>query len=468
MSGGRRSTRRSMFEERGLELNKKKSQWMSLEPPPAGWSRFADSTVKLLGAHIALDTETPVEAETAALMRELPKQGLFFQRVRKLKGAVAAAILGKCAVPRMSYVIRTHNPDVTAEPCLRFDEEVAHTWRVLAELDREIDLQTCIVAHLPSKAGGMGFTRSAWIREAAYCGSLGLAGLKRMPTQKAATLDVTATLTKALGPERQALVKANASSGTATWFTDPSTVMGQRDFAAAMRLRLGTAHPGLSAVVTCPGCGIQYAKAAWSQHVIGCTRVRGVNASTRHARLKDAVKKVATEHGVAFAQREPRHVKDVHCRGCGDDIPFVRWTEHARACPMLTPEGRKAKPHASGPDIHLVKGADEIMVDVTVTNPLNPSERGCKPQTQFRRVESEKEAKYAKAVAKEGARLVVAAVTTQGCLSPTFAKLLAQLAPTGFFEARREVTAATVGGAAAALRNAERQLGAAARHDEDV
>jgi len=57
---------------------------------------------------------------------------------------------------------------------------------------------------------------------------------------------------------------------------------------------------------------------------------------------------------------------------------------------MLTPEGRKAKPHVSGPDIHIVKGEDEMMVDVTVTNPLNPSERNRKPQAQFRNVKHQK------------------------------------------------------------------------------
>jgi len=110
--------------------------------------------------------------------------------------------------------------------------------------------------------------------------------------EKARTRRAIVSLLQHLSPPfRQALVKVNSANGTATWFADPSTCMGQRDFAAAMRLRLGTAHPDLPAVVTCPGCGIQRSKAAWSQHVIGCTRVRGVNATTRHARLKDAVKK---------------------------------------------------------------------------------------------------------------------------------------------------------------------------------
>jgi hypothetical protein len=72
------------------------------------------------------------------------------------------------------------------------------------------------------------------------------------------------------------------------------------------------------------------------------------------------------------------------------------------------------------------------------------------------------------------AKLVVAAITAQGALSPQFERLVARIAPgDACFEARRALVAATVAGSGAALRNAESQLGicdpksAAGEEEED-
>jgi hypothetical protein len=311
----------------------------------------------------------------------------------------------------------------------------------------------------------MGFTRSAWVRQAAYHGSLNQAGVKELPTQSAATMAVNSALTTALAEsDRGKLLTANAAKGTSTWFTDPKTRMHPRDFSAAMRLRLGSAHPALAPTVTCPGCGIILSNAAWSQHVAGCTRLRGINASTRHAQLKDALKLTAKMNGVACSVTEPRFIKTVKCPGCSDDVKAVEWQAHADGCTMLPAARKKEKPHASGPDIEAVWIDDHVMIDVTVVNPLNHSAKCVKPGAIFNRVEADKEKRYGAEVAKVGARLAVAAITAQGALSPAFERLLAKIAPgDAYFDARRALVAATVAGSGAALRNAESQLGACSR-----
>jgi hypothetical protein len=455
----------AMMLERGLELNPRKCQWMSPHKTPKDWAGWYDeATLKLLGAYIALNADDPRAAETAALMAKAEKsdEATFFRRLRMLTGAPAAAILGKCAVPRMSYVMRTHHPTVTEKPCARFDAEVTRTWQQLAGLGTQpLDPQVLMIAHLPTKQGGMGFTRNTWVRHAAYCGSLRQAGVKERPTQSVATAAVNNTLTAALAEsDRGPILNANSAKGTATWFTDPTTRMHPRDFSAAMRLRLGAAHPKLSGTATCPGCGTTLPGAQWSQHVTGCTRVRGINASTRHTQLKDALKTTAKTNNVACSATEPRFIKTVRCSGCGDEVRHADWSTHAEGCTLLPAARKKEKPHVSGPDIELVLPDDHLLVDVTVVNPLNRSAKRTKPSAIFNRVEADKEARYGAEVANEGAKLVVAAITAQGALSPQFERLLARIAPgDAFFEARRALVAATVAGSGAALRNAESQLG---------
>jgi hypothetical protein len=177
--------------------------------------------------------------------------------------------------------------------------------------------------------------------------------------------------------------------------------------------------------------------------------------------LRDAVTLTAKSNHISCSATEPRFIKIVRCGGCGDEVCAEVWRKHADNCAMLPDVRRGEKPHASGPDIELVMDKDHVMIDVTVVNPLNPSERLTKPSAIFNAVEKRKEAKYGTEVAKQGARLVVAAITAQGAMSPAFERLIAQIAPDdAYFEARRALVAATVAGSGAALRNAESQLGA--------
>jgi hypothetical protein len=46
---------------------------MSPQAPPPGWVEYKEPTPKLLGAHIALNTDNPRAAETAALMAKAEK-----------------------------------------------------------------------------------------------------------------------------------------------------------------------------------------------------------------------------------------------------------------------------------------------------------------------------------------------------------------------------------------------------------
>ena len=362
----------------------------------------------------------------------------------------------------MSYVIRTHNPVVTEETCAMFDYQVETTWKGLARMDpRELQLSDAIAAHLPTKKGGMGFTRTAWIRKSAYEASRAAAGIGAAPPQKQAVERTNIDLLNALPDLKQQLMHVNAAGkGLSTWFTDPSTEMAPKTMAAAMRLRLGTTHPALHDWEPCPGCSKSLAPREWTQHVVGCTRLRGINASTRHSAVKDALKKAIVEHsshGTGVALHEPRWAKDTKCPGCHQEMKLFDWKGHSIACRALKEHERSIVPHASGPDIEIVTNGETILVDVTVVNPLNPSANGRSAKALAKEVTTRKQRKYRSMAEEEGCELVVAAVSAQGELSADFERLLLRVVPDGFFEARRAITAAAVSGTARGLLTAERQ-----------
>ena len=250
-----------------------------------------------------------------------------------------------------------------------------------------------------------------------------------------------------------------AGKGLSAWFCDPSTSMAPRVFSAAMRLRLGATHHRLHKREPCPGCDRMFDPRDWTQHVVGCTRLRGVNASTRHAAVKDALKRAIADHATTatgVGHREPRWLKTTQCPGCRTEMKVTEWTAHADTCAALTPAQKRIVPHASGPDVEVFVGDDTLVIDVTVVNPLNPSAAGRSAKVLAGQVAKRKMKKYGAAAEDEGCELIVAAVSAQGELSTAFERLLLRLVPDGFHEARRAISAAAVAGSGRALLCAER------------
>jgi hypothetical protein len=448
----------------------KKCQWISTAPPPAGWSRYDEPTVKLLGAHIRTSPKANgCEKESAKVTGDIKKHTVFFKRLALVKGPPATAILGACAVPKLGYLVRTHEPAATEEACKIFDGQVEESWvRLLGVEKQHVPEAARRLAALPCKVGGMGFASALASRSSAYRASREQArgeDVKQAALMAQQTADEVAALDE--DPTTAALRIANAEKGTATWFRDPTTAMAPREVATAMRLRLGVPLPGLAAKPACPGCGAaMISPVAWQQHVIGCTLLHGRNASSRHAELKVALKDVAAMHAVTADTAEPRLIKTTKCPGCSDEMAITEWKEHSTTCLRLTPQQRKFEPHASGPDIRFYVGDDRITVDVTVVNPVNPSAVAKKRAlvAAFRQVEKRKRAKYEAAVTQTGDIFEVIAVSAQGATSQATNALLARFtnaadAPDAFHMAQRRIVAAVVRGSARALQAAETQVG---------
>ena len=452
------------FAARGLALNLKKCQWISSATPPDGWTRYEEPTVKLLGGHIRTSCKAGWQAEAAKVENDVKKHRIFFDRLQMMKGAVATAILGASAVPKLGYLIRTHDAQVTEKACIAFDLSVEATWIGIIGVDKSVIPEAAMrLAALPCKSGGMGFVSAAATRASAYRASLEQSqGAKT--TQTALMMQAIAEEVAALDEDvsTAALRRANAEKGTSTWFRDPTTSMPPHDFAAAMRLRLGIPLPGMASKPTCPGCSLALpTRAAWIQHVTGCARLSGRNSSARHAELKVALKDVATTHAISADTSEPRLMKTLRCHACALEMHIADWRTHAVKCGRLTPEQRKREPHASGPDIRFYVGNERVTVDVTVVNPVNPSAVAGKRMLPavFRQVEQRKVAKYGEAVKQAGDVFQVIALSAQGAASKATDALIARFvgesaSPDAFHAAKRRLVAAVVLGSARSLRSA--------------
>ena len=118
--------------------------------------------VKILGCFLSHD-DGWIQQE---LLKKLAKHGLFFRRLKCMGKCSAAALLSACGVPRMSYYVRIHEPKNSKAAATGFDELVIDAWSDISGC--EVDELTKLVAHLPTRVGGGGFTRYALIAADAF------------------------------------------------------------------------------------------------------------------------------------------------------------------------------------------------------------------------------------------------------------------------------------------------------------
>jgi len=142
----------------GLEVNRKKSEWLGgpLGSAPPGYAVV--QAIKVLGAYVGPDSAVKAKLDAAVM-----KQDDFFRRLARLPPDVACALLTVCGVPKSNYVVRTHDPKVAHSYTTAFDVRVEKVWAELLEV--EPDDQTRLMAHLPTSLGGLGFKRMEFVAD---------------------------------------------------------------------------------------------------------------------------------------------------------------------------------------------------------------------------------------------------------------------------------------------------------------
>ena len=469
----------------GLVINAKKCEL--LRHPSAGAEpvQFLDKNIaratsagclKLLGASVGVTDR----AEKAHLTHRFSSFATFFRRLRLCLGPHGSALLAAAGVPKVNYLLRTHDAPVTLSVAGSFDGEVRKTWCEWAQCDAD-DVSRAF-AHLPTSMGGLGFTSAEQTAKAAYDASLmqalhsadaAIAG----DSKQRALVNVVNTalakwldgLTLANDPKvdvarHRAL---NSAPGTASLFRDPTARARYREWSAAMRHRLLAPLSKSPEAVCCSGCSTTMTQREFLLHAAGCSQLRGFNASSRHASLKLAVKQLLHDAGIQFLATEPRHLRKATCPGCQTVVVEEKFAEHARTCTRYD-ERTMERPRGGGPDILVVNmpGSTKPFTALDVTcvslGTAAAAERNSAPETLFRARETQKIEKYGADCAANDVEFVVIAVSECGQLSDAtrrFVDRIAAKTDTSPWPLRTYLQAQMLAATGLALHNAETRSG---------
>ena len=367
----------------GLTVNASKSEWLTVGGtsagvvPPSGYATVR--AIKVLGAYIGED------GEARKKLRQLSTKFVpFFRRLELLDPDVGACLLRNSGIPRVSYLVRTHSPDVIKESVIGFDTLVRQAWCVLLDIE-PVDSKkpgsgpsptTQALAGLGARHGGMGFTvweaRCANAYAASREAALGLSSVRESDRSLAAEVKVVE------GLQRDVSVKAHMLATVDSALLMRDTTTGQhyptQGIQSWFRFLVRASAKGMPEKFICPGsgCGMQLTQATYQAHFAGCTHCRGYNASSRHASLKHTWHEIVDLLGFQSESKEPRFLQKLECR-CGLKVKAEEMNAHQESCSKAhDAKGVRIQPRPVGPDVafsipqsNSIPGRD-VIVDITV------------------------------------------------------------------------------------------------------
>ena len=334
----------------GLQANRSKCEWFAANQrhQPRG-TRFVDrstSCIKLLGAYIGADA---VAADL--LLHEIhAKLEECFSKVRTVDGHEGLLLLRHSLIPRMGYILRTHDPVVSAKAATEFDGFLTDTMEFFT--DATLDQRAKIIMGLPTKLGGLGMPPPTLIANAAYTASVAAARIpvdlplatynelrQQVPNQNNNTEAIFAAQLQAItatDADCYNLLNDAATPTASAWLRNiptPLAPMNHAETAAALRLRLGLVHREVPAT-QCPGCQHQLPTIRFSAHISGCTRITGENSAAGHATLKRDINRIGDHCGVEYDGQEPTDFEVVICPQCRAklDTQTATLEAHNRQC----------------------------------------------------------------------------------------------------------------------------------------
>lgn len=468
--------------EMKLKLNETKCELMTGNE--TAYSSFRSTIprvkcLKLLGAAVGL---TP-EEETVVLRKMYTDKFLpLFRRLQKMPNVQGLMALTMSGIPKLSHVIRCHEPAVCIDITREFDVSTLSTWQrwALCEAD---DLSRAFAA-LPVKRGGLGLTPQLEIMQGAYLASrdsaLGSADGVAI-SQKTRTVQVMDRIEEFVdgqGPHIKRHRQHNMARHSAAAFRSPGLAANPAHWSAALRWRLFAPITGLPSTPSCPA-GDACTKPAfsngrdWMRHAAVCTHVSGHGVCARHAAVKVAFKQFLHRNLIPFDHAEPRDVRYVTCH-CKKEIVEADLVEHVRSCTDYQQRGLATAPlRGSGPDIRVyfspAEGVDSICVDVTVTSAEADSNCNTELNKLYDATAKLKHAKYDEMMKRRNEQLIVIALSESGVPSQETSnlvrKICAQSGANEHEELKRfcsEVAVAHGG----ALHNAERRAGIYVDHEK--
>jgi hypothetical protein len=401
----------------------------------------------------------------------------FFSRVQlpELSAQSAMLLLRQCAVPQLNYLLRCTPPSCVREQAETFDRLLGQT--AIAKLAVHEDELTDTAARLlqtPLRYGGLGLTAAARTSPAAYLGSLAAVAdipaftefrtpdslpedlplhgwiadsmravldaspevEKHLPSTASSFIHHFATASSSVSSSLQrtlstlaskhqfdaslsaareskstdggaSLAHALAISARRAWAWKsvvPATSelhLTDVQYRLAARLNLGLAPVAAGALLdACPSCKAHSSLAADPWHFMTCKKENKGEIEQRHNAVADAIYRTVLAVG-GQAVREPKGLEAA--------------------------DGRR-------PDLRLVLGVQQIIVDVVVSHPLTPAYSctdACRTLGVAKRRQQTKHLKYDRTAAKHHAQMLAFSMETCGGMAPDAETLLHIVADAG-------------------------------------
>jgi hypothetical protein len=298
----------------GLQLNRQKCEVFGADAETtAAKLGFAPQTsgIKVLGAWIG------DAASTALFLRKsLDRHSEFFDRLQALPPDVAFPLLAACAVPKWGFIIRTHDPLLTAAANVEFDAKVRAVFKAIAHIPGDLTPDQLCLLHLPEHLGGLGLTSMALVAKGAYLASVDPAS----DTQEIRTGQLNRDLLAA-HPAIAHHVARCSRSGASCWIRATDVPGDKAGYIGALHMRLMWTPATSKTAVACR-CGFVASPSEFETHILGCARTAENFAAQRHRLIQKEAATLAKENGV-FAVQEPqleglKRADHLFCLATGD------------------------------------------------------------------------------------------------------------------------------------------------------
>ncbi|PWU83069.1 putative SLACS reverse transcriptase [Trypanosoma cruzi] len=255
----------------GIETNEDKTEVLNKGGPVDMPAEYIRPFARVLGAGVANDPES--ELITQFVQRKAEETDRLFRAIVELPFAKHTQwrLLSVSALPRVTFLLRTHAPAHTRAAAEWFDDRVTGVLGVI--MDGPVTKRARDIAALPVRRGGCGLRRQREIAEFAYA-CLGEKGKQRAMTDELDAKHQSDLYETLQGPDRKVFV-SNTAAGAGRPLTDPQVHADDRGFSTYLRERLlvRVLPEGQKCV-----CGAD----ASNEHVHTCTRLQQNPRTTRH------------------------------------------------------------------------------------------------------------------------------------------------------------------------------------------
>lgn len=283
----------------GLTVNMRKTFGLGYSTwARTGVSSFDKPVAKLLGAGIAADRDQPSDVLSEWCTSRLDTS--WFDRITAAtcNSKTKLMILSACGVPRATFLLRVHPPEVTSAGLQRFDDAVEQAvLSTVGLLGTPLSPTNQTLLRLPLCLGGLGFRRLAPLADVAHRACVDGQTKGQLRATAAFEVELHASLLSSISAADQAIVLSGAQPGAGRMLTDSQVVVGDAAFATWCRERLLLR-------VHAPGpceCGVEDAQ---NVHVNGCPAAAGAR-TIRHNNILQAIASTLERAGCTV-RLEPR------------------------------------------------------------------------------------------------------------------------------------------------------------------